>query len=283
MSEQITSYRQIELQRGCQQVTRLVKSCTLAGRKVALHRCFPVYEEAGWYNREHAHSFYEAHMLLSGAAEDLTGPIQTVGPGSVLLHAPFTPHTWHAPAADFLRITAWFTVTPPISLTYLRQWPVWPDLPEEWTALFADLAAQAPGWPDRVFHRTALILSRLLTLTDLPPTPSAPPPETESLLQLVDRFLEDNLTRIITRHTIASHLGMSERSLTRQMQRLAGESVMARLERVRLTQAMTLLRKSDHTIEAVGRRVGFQDPAYFTRRFRRHVGITPSVFRKRIR
>lgn len=282
MPQHITSYRQSELQRGCQQITHLVKSCTLAGRKVALHRCFPVYEEVGWYNHEHAHSFYEAHLLLSGRAEDLTGPIQTVGPGSVILHAPFVPHTWHAPTSAFLRVTAWFTVTPPVAMTYMNEWPVWSDLLEDWAAVFADVSEHVCGWPDRVFHRMALILSRILTLTDLPQAPLPTPAEEESLLQLVDRFLEDNLARLITRHTIASHLGMSERNLTRQMQRLAGESVMARLERIRLTHAMTLLRKSDHTIEAVGRQVGFQDPAYFTRRFRRHVGITPSTFRRRI-
>jgi len=280
--DNLSRFTRGELHRICQLVTPLAKTCALGDRQVTLHRCFPVQEYAGWHNPEHTHSFFEAHVILDGTAEELTYGARTVGPGAVILHAPGVAHTWHAPASAFLRLTLWFSVTPRISMPVPAAWPCWPELLADWGLLFADVQAQAPGWPDRAAHRMALILSRLLTLTDWPRVPAPSMEHAESLLQAIDRFLEDNLPRPLTRADIAAHLGMSERSLTRHIQHLAGESIMDHLEKLRLTRAMTLLRETDLAIETIGKHVGYPDPAYFTRRFRRYTGTTPSVFRREI-
>jgi len=51
-------------------------------------------------------------------------------------------------------------------------------------------------------------------------------------------------------------------------------------ERITL-EARRLLLYSDHTATQIADRLGFDDPAYFTRFFRREVGVTPSRFRMR--
>jgi AraC family transcriptional activator of pobA len=51
-------------------------------------------------------------------------------------------------------------------------------------------------------------------------------------------------------------------------------------ERIAL-EARRLLLYSDLTAGQVADRLGFEDPAYFARFFRREVGITPSAFRTR--
>ncbi|MEU9128301.1 AraC family transcriptional regulator [Kitasatospora sp. NPDC048540] len=48
---------------------------------------------------------------------------------------------------------------------------------------------------------------------------------------------------------------------------------------VRLNQAKELLAAGGLPVAAVARRVGYADPAYFTRLFTRRVGVAPSVFR----
>jgi len=51
--------------------------------------------------------------------------------------------------------------------------------------------------------------------------------------------------------------------------------------RVRLEEAKRLLRETDLPIAEVARRVGYQNPGYFSGIFRRHLGISPSEYRER--
>jgi AraC family transcriptional regulator, transcriptional activator of pobA len=48
----------------------------------------------------------------------------------------------------------------------------------------------------------------------------------------------------------------------------------------RMAQARRLLVESDLTVEEIGRTVGYADPAYFVRSFRRNHGATPLRWRR---
>lgn len=78
---------------------------------------------------------------------------------------------------------------------------------------------------------------------------------------------------------LAARLNVSERTLKRRLQ-AAGTSYQALLDDVRLAQAEALLRQPRLSIEAVADALGFQDPANFTRAFRRWTGITPRDWRQ---
>ncbi|NNM89068.1 MAG: helix-turn-helix domain-containing protein, partial [Phycisphaerae bacterium] len=47
----------------------------------------------------------------------------------------------------------------------------------------------------------------------------------------------------------------------------------------RVAAAMVRLRSSDEKVLAVGLNCGFRDPAYFNRKFRKIVGMTPTTYR----
>jgi AraC-like DNA-binding protein len=51
----------------------------------------------------------------------------------------------------------------------------------------------------------------------------------------------------------------------------------------RLAEARRLLAQTDEPVEAVGRRSGFRDASYFSRRFRRAHGVTPAAWRRAVR
>ena len=46
-------------------------------------------------------------------------------------------------------------------------------------------------------------------------------------------------------------------------------------------EANNLLSQTDSPIGEVATRVGILDPSYFARLFKKHVGVSPSVFRNR--
>jgi AraC-like DNA-binding protein len=70
------------------------------------------------------------------------------------------------------------------------------------------------------------------------------------------------------------HLSALCRSRTRQS---AGSMIRSRIA----LEARRLLLYSELNTEQVARRLGFDDPAYFSRFFRREEGSAPSQFRKR--
>lgn len=86
-----------------------------------------------------------------------------------------------------------------------------------------------------------------------------------------------------TPDTVAGHaarLGVSVSRL-RAAARAAGSTPQEIVLTTRLNEAKALLGGTDLDVAAVARRVGYDDPAYFSRLFARRVGVPPRTFRRR--
>lgn len=270
-----------ELQRHCRVVTHLARAMTLGSHQVTLHGLFLFQGTAVTRARAHAHSVYEAQLMLQGRAVCVTeGRRQMVTPGQITLHAPQMPHAWQGIAAPFQRLTFWFNMTPVLPLHPPEEWPHLPQLFTELDSLLADIATRPPGWTERVVLHASVMLSWILSQTEWPTTDVPDFSDGSSLLQLLDRFLHDNLHRPLARQEIADFLGISERTLTRQLHQLTGGTLSERLEFRRIERARVLLEQTDASLQTICERVGYSNPAYFCRRFHRRVGVTPGEYRR---
>ncbi|MEU8759120.1 AraC family transcriptional regulator [Streptomyces sp. NPDC048659] len=86
-----------------------------------------------------------------------------------------------------------------------------------------------------------------------------------------------------SRLTVAEHAarhGMTAAELRTAVRRAAGCSPKDYLLTVRLGRAKELLAGTELPVAAVARRVGYDDPAYFSRLFTRRVGTAPVRFRE---
>jgi AraC-like DNA-binding protein len=95
--------------------------------------------------------------------------------------------------------------------------------------------------------------------------------------------LRDGACSPLSVHEHARRVGLSQSALRRAIRRSEGCSPKEYILRVRLNRAKELLADSDLTIAEIARKVGHDDPAYFTRMFTRRTGMAPSVFRRQQR
>lgn len=104
-------------------------------------------------------------------------------------------------------------------------------------------------------------------------------PQTSALAKRTLAFMHQHYARDLAREEIAAGIGVNEDYLTRVFGRELGISPWDYLTRYRIARARELLHSSLDSVSAIGRRVGFPDPAYFSRVFRRVTGMSPSAYR----
>ena len=92
--------------------------------------------------------------------------------------------------------------------------------------------------------------------------------------------MEQTLYDPLSVEALAKMANMSERAFYRVFQKATGVSPNQYLTNLRLSQACELLKHSEMSITDVAHECGFQDNSYMTRQFKKHLGHTPSQFRK---
>ena len=79
----------------------------------------------------------------------------------------------------------------------------------------------------------------------------------------------------------ARQLSVSETTLNRLCRSLAGATAFDLVQRRLGLEARRRLVYASNSVNAIARELGFKDPAYFSRFFRRHSGVSPNEFRRR--
>ncbi|ORT55507.1 substrate-binding domain-containing protein [Streptomyces sp. CB03238] len=92
--------------------------------------------------------------------------------------------------------------------------------------------------------------------------------------------IEQYYRQPLSRRQIAQRAGVSENHLGRLFHRELGLTLWDYLTRLRVQRAKERLRRSDESVQAVARAVGFHDRAYFSRVFRKVTGVAPHVYRE---
>ena len=103
----------------------------------------------------------------------------------------------------------------------------------------------------------------------------------DPLVERAQSWLVENLSRGVTVADMAHFLSTSERTLYRRFRRSLGMSPHDYLKSVRIKTSMQGLAQTKFTIEQVAASVGYRDPAFFSRQFKAHAGMTPAQFRRR--
>lgn len=103
-------------------------------------------------------------------------------------------------------------------------------------------------------------------------------PRIDRLLALIDTHYRDRWDM----SDYAAALGMSVRNLSRLARLHTGLSVQALVQTHLMREACRLLAYTQKGAQEVGFELGFDDPAYFSRRFRALTGLSPTEYRQRL-
>ncbi|WP_321528402.1 helix-turn-helix domain-containing protein [Sedimenticola selenatireducens] len=75
--------------------------------------------------------------------------------------------------------------------------------------------------------------------------------------------------------------GLSARTFSRRFCQATGLSPIHYVQQLRITQAKSELEETDTPVDEISWRVGYEDPAFFRRLFKRITGMTPKMYRRK--
>ena len=92
-------------------------------------------------------------------------------------------------------------------------------------------------------------------------------------------FLSENYSRNISLDDICEHLSISKNYFCYLFKRDTGQSIWARLTDIRMSRAKTLLRETSLRGLEIAYQVGYDNPGYFSKLFKKTFGQTPQEYR----
>lgn len=151
----------------------------------------------------------------------------------------------------------------------------------EWSrrlrSMDSELRAKGPGYREAVQAYLTLILVDVARLAqDIVGQLRV---QEQPVLAGVFQFIEDHYAEPISLKEVARAANLSTGYLTTLVRRRTGRTVLEWIQERRMAEARRLLVQTDESVERVGARVGYEDPAYFARRFRSAHKTTPASWR----
>ncbi len=77
--------------------------------------------------------------------------------------------------------------------------------------------------------------------------------------------------------------GLAERSFKRRFANATGHSPLEYVQHLRVGEAKRRLERTDAPIDEISWSVGYEDPAFFRRLFKRMTGVTPGAYRRKLK
>ncbi|MEK4528148.1 AraC family transcriptional regulator [Paenibacillus sp. FSL H8-0104] len=93
------------------------------------------------------------------------------------------------------------------------------------------------------------------------------------------RYMQEHYAKPLTRETLAHTFHYSVPYLSKYFRRETGASLIDYLIGIRMNKAVTLLQKTELSLQEVAASVGYADVSYFIRMFKKHTGVTPKQFK----
>ena len=98
---------------------------------------------------------------------------------------------------------------------------------------------------------------------------------------VIKDYIDKNYKKDISAKDVAGILGYSDVYFSKVFKQLFDDNFINYLTKIRIDRAKVLLKDISFNIKEVGKSVGYADSNYFTKVFKRSIGMSPSEYRNR--
>ncbi len=128
----------------------------------------------------------------------------------------------------------------------------------------------------KVKHSVLSLLIALLDFIDNEPQKSLPENANLSNVKLAIKYIKDHFSEKLTVEEIAEQAGLSRAYFSRKFKEITTFTLVNYINLVRCQNACKMLRTGKYKINEVAIDCGFENMSYFTRTYKRLMGIAPS-------
>jgi len=248
---------------------------------------FPVTEGHRVY-RPHGAATHILILVESGRGwAQQAGLHHSLGPGQAILFPPDQPHAYGADPSHPWRIY-WFHFAGAGAEALIE----WTPFAAQQAVLFCPamdalrrhfksiLTTVERGYTDHCLLNLSRSLINILSLLHEP----GPEPVRRRLSMSLEEVMDYMRAHVCEPELLAAYArrcGLSVSRFSEAFREHTGVSPMTYFTELRLQRACELLDTSDLRVGEIAQFLGFQDALYFSRLFRKHIGVPPSIFRKR--
>lgn len=104
--------------------------------------------------------------------------------------------------------------------------------------------------------------------------------EYHAIINEIIYYINSNYMKDINLSTVADRVGMNMAYVSHLFKQQVGESFVERLKKTRIEKAKNLLENTDETVNNIASAVGFSDRKYFSKTFKKVVGVNPTEYKK---
>jgi transcriptional regulator GlxA family with amidase domain len=105
--------------------------------------------------------------------------------------------------------------------------------------------------------------------------------DTDALIGDCQAWIAENYARADPVASMTERSGLKPRTFARRFRAATGYQPMDYVQAIRIEEAKKLLEANYAKVEEIGHIVGYDDPTFFRRLFKRRVGMTPTAYRKK--
>lgn len=246
----------------------------------------------------HQHDFLSCHYIVSGHCKyQIDDQIYTVHKDDVVIFNPGVSHC-HLIEGDSQETTIFFLG---IDELYIKGYPknfipisnaVIPlrkyqqELYNCYHEIILTQEKKDIGWP--LMAKVLSLEFLVLLLKELSPQNSSTIQDyfqlktydKQTIAQTITTYFQENYMKKISVEEIARSSYLSTTYITKIYKEVTGDTPINYLINLRMEKAMEILREGRFSIQDVAKRVGYDDPYYFSKLFKKRFGLSPSAFKR---